>query len=1026
MAKKTTIPYTDDNICLFQSRFSTGRWAVQGDLNKTTGATQYEKGEKEHLTTELIKKHLDSEITLGSYCIGPQNDSIFLVIDFDIDTIIAKSVITKPGDKKAKEKYAEALRVMQEQVKKVIGNLSEKLGIGRNQVLIEKSGAKGYHLWMFFSQPTPSLKVYKMTRVISRELELQGYEIYPMQASADDLKVGSLIKIPLGINKKTGERCFFLDDTFEPFLDQWKALADVSAITDEQLNNLIKLRDTEAERIEEDTIEDVTSIGGSIDRMIDSCDALKALQEKSEKPPEEGGEINLSHDERMTILSLFKKFGNVGKMRIHQFLKNTHNYNAEKTDKIISSANVTPMKCSTLRERGICSKECEAIVDACGKSPIKLAMDKTKSITSAYILNSLSEIENPLLCEKRIRVDFTMTAMVDNPYYSTKTANFAPCSAQSCPNYSEKCECEEKDLVKTVTIGSNRKEHIQMYGADDQTSINLIRKKVSGCTMNKCLQTHKSFERYIVQPFACSNVVQALGEMFDEKERAAEAKNNPDKAAKESKDYIAFFLGNSLETSKVYRGYGTVLPNPHSSAITILFDKVDPIYGQVDTFEVNETNKHHFDIFKAMSLKEKIDDLRENITYIHGRDDLILAVLLTHLSVLEFSFNNAPLSRGWIETMVIGDSGQAKSTLVERIVNYVGLGRIEYSNATVAGLIGGVTNLQTKKYLQWGVLPKCHKGLLFLDEIQNLPPELWGQLRTIRTSGVAKITKINQGSQPAKVRLVCAANAKPNDKELADFKYGASALASILNPADIRRFDLACFLSKKDLDKDYANTMNEHRPARISREMLRDVVTWAWSRKPEHVVFTPQVTEAILREAKFLSGKFGGSSAVPLANASDMREKIARLTVATAVLNIRSEDYVVITPTLEDVNFVKSFLDKIYAHPNVALDLESSDKKKETEIDEEQYIELKNHMRSVEFKSMGKVLDAFIDINEVRPLDLAGWVDAKPEEVSKVITLLSKYQMIYMSKFGTYTPKPKLIRFIKRLAKEKSDEGNAV
>jgi hypothetical protein len=571
-----------------------------------------------------------------------------------------------------------------------------------------------------------------------------------------------------------------------------------------------------------------------------------------------------------------------------------------------------------------------------------------------------------------------------------------------------------------TSIGTDRKELIQVYGVDDIKANSIAKAKVKGCANPRSL-TVLSSETYLVQPFACANVLKMSGKI-------QEVVDNPKReitAAKELKDYVTFFLGNSLETSKAYRGWGTILLNPQNQSLTVLFDKVEVAHGQVDNFEVNELNRTDFEVFKLMTLAEKLEDFRKNITYIHGRDDLIFSILLTHFSVLEFEFNSAPLYRGWMELAIVGDSGQAKSLMTERIVNYIGLGRIEGSNTTLAGLVGGINKLQNRTYISWGAFPRCNKGLLFIDEIQNLAPELWMNLRTMRSSGVAKITKINSGEHEAKVRLICAANAKPYDRELADFKYGALSLGSVLNPADIRRFDLACFLSKKDLDQDYANIMNEAKEPRISDKMINSVINWAWSRKYDDVKFSEEVTRQILKDARELSDRFGASSAVPLCNASDMREKLARMVVACACLHLRTPDYIHVVPTLEDVAIIKALLVRMYSHPNVSLDLESNDKRRETDIDDLQYSELRSKVGEKGFEHMVKVLEAFLDNPEIRAIDLSGWAEAKPDEVGRIITLLSKHQMLELGKFGTYKPKPKLVRFIKRLNSDSGGECSA-
>jgi hypothetical protein len=1014
VVKKNTIPFTDENLSLFISRFSTGSHAFQG-FDKSTGRVTYEPGDKgAHISPDQVKKHMEGEVTLGSYCISPQNECINMCIDFDIETIVAKEAFMK-NDKKSKERKEEALAQIRADIKTTMTAAMEKLGIDREQMLIEFSGNKGYHIWLFFEGRKLALDVYKMTRVFATELNLKC-EIFPKQASISKNGLGSLIKIPLGIHKKTNERCLFMDDNFNAFADQWSALSATEPISDEQISNILKLRDTESERIEDDDTDDVTKIGGSIERMIEKCDALQCLKSKSENVDEGTGTINLTHIERLCLLSLFKKFGEIGRIKLHQFMANTHNYDHEKCDKPFNTFNAKPMLCKTMRDNGICAKECEAIIDSGGKSPIKLSTDGKSKGGETMILYTLSEIENPLLRNRRIRADFVVTALTDNPYGSTKKCTFEQCEDGGCPKYGE-CKAENKDNQKIINIAPDQKEHIQVYGLEDSKVNSILKSKVAGCISPKGLQMGNK-ETYLVQPFACSNIVKMSGAIQETKRDAGDSIV----AAKEMKDYMAFFLGNSLESSKAYRGWGIILLNPQTQAWTVLFDKVEPVAGTVDNFEVNESNKDRFELVQGMGLFDKIKDFSDNITFIKGRDELTLSVLLVHFSVLNFDFNNAPLSRGWMELAIIGDTGQAKSTLTTRIIDYIGLGRVEGSNTTLAGLLGGINKLQNSNYVQWGVFPKCNKGLIFVDEVQNMSREIWNNMRTMRSTGVAKVTKIIQRETEARVRLIVAANPKPDDRCLDDFKYGSQALATVMDPADIRRFDLAQFLSRKDIVGDCSNVLNEMPNPRLGQEAIREAVQWAWSRKPEDVVISLEVTKAILALAKELSDKYGHSSDTPLCNASDMREKLARMVVASAAMQLRTPDFIHVVPSMADVAIIKKLIDMSYGNPNVALQFASADRRRETEMDEDQYTEFKAKVNGEEFPGIKKAMEGLMNSDELRSQDIAGWADIDSAAASKIIALLTQHQMV-VGKFGAYKAKPKMIRFMKKLMQEGNDDG---
>ena len=362
-------------------------------------------------------------------------------------------------------------------------------------------------------------------------------------------------------------------------------------------------------------------------------------------------------------------------------------------------------------------------------------------------LKSLSQIENTILCGKDITVDFTVSAIVNEPYYSHTRATFAPCS-ESCPKFGL-CEREDKETFKTVNIPKYDKMHIQVYGEKDEKVIDYTKKQLVGCLSPRSLKLSRETEKVLIQPFMCGNRVDLISSSI------AMESDNPDQnsenlsEAKEYKDYLAFCMQNSLESSKSYRGKGVVMANPQNQNITIMFTEVTPLTDQIDNFQLDDATKERLNIYSSMSIDEKIRDLRDNVLHIYSRDSVITAVLLSFCSPLAISFNGNPTMRGRLDVLLVGDSGQAKSLLVTRMCSYSGVGRIASSNSTTAGLIGGIDRTSNGSFMSWGLLPKSDRGLVFLDEVQNISPETMSQLRTIRTNGEADVTKIKGGKHPA-------------------------------------------------------------------------------------------------------------------------------------------------------------------------------------------------------------------------------------------------------------------------------------
>jgi hypothetical protein len=157
-----------------------------------------------------IMQHLRGDWTLGVYQLDKQSTVKWLCLDVDATT-----------DYEA-EKLQQTTRML---VRKIITIF------GKGHALVEESGSKGYHVWLFFDGNLPAFDAYRLGHLITSELELPGgvrIEVYPKQTTLADF--GNLVKLPLGIHQKTKQRCLFLNGAFKPMQDQWKVLREVAPL----------------------------------------------------------------------------------------------------------------------------------------------------------------------------------------------------------------------------------------------------------------------------------------------------------------------------------------------------------------------------------------------------------------------------------------------------------------------------------------------------------------------------------------------------------------------------------------------------------------------------------------------------------------------------------------------------------------------------------------------------------------------------------------------------------------------------
>ena len=176
------------------------------------------EGERQYMsiTKGHIKNHLIGDITLGVYTTRTDQTAKWLCIDVDdMDVSVVHRLVAGIEDR-----------------------------FGPNACLVEFSGSRGYHIWLFFDEPKSVRTVVALGRLLTKDVCV---EIYPKQAEIDG--IGNLVKLPLGIQKKTGDRCWFVDsETLEAFTDQWEPLKNVRLINylgyfPEEPKKTIKLHD---------------------------------------------------------------------------------------------------------------------------------------------------------------------------------------------------------------------------------------------------------------------------------------------------------------------------------------------------------------------------------------------------------------------------------------------------------------------------------------------------------------------------------------------------------------------------------------------------------------------------------------------------------------------------------------------------------------------------------------------------------------------------------------------------------------
>ena len=269
------------------------------------------------ITRETISKHLFGKHTLGIYQLDKAGKVKWLCID--IDNNLENQDSNSP--------------LMIQAVESVVSRFEHY----QLKPLIEYSGRRGYHLWVFFTDLVPALEAKLIGNGIVSEVdsipEVINIEVFPKQTEiTSDRSFGNLVKLPLGIHQAKGKRALFCtietmnDNNNGGFLDQIKILESITTIPHEQVREIAE--EFGGGSISNDNSEGIPSPEGfiymkdPIPTIYDNCQALRELRDKAIKTGK------LTNEERRNIASILVHVPE-GEHEIHEIMKHCTSYNGK-------------------------------------------------------------------------------------------------------------------------------------------------------------------------------------------------------------------------------------------------------------------------------------------------------------------------------------------------------------------------------------------------------------------------------------------------------------------------------------------------------------------------------------------------------------------------------------------------------------------------------------------------------------------------------------------------------------------------
>ena len=500
-----------------------------------------------------------------------------------------------------------------------------------------------------------------------------------------------------------------------------------------------------------------------------------------------------------------------------------------------------------------------------------------------------------------------------------------------------------------------------------------------------------------------------------------------------------YVIGGGLVEIGKYQATGRVITSYRDQQPTMLIDTIERLEEDYQGFSVDKY-RPSLEKLQGMTPREIADDLAVHVTRIYERPDLHLGVLMVLCSPLGFEFPGEDQIRGWLTAIIVGDTGTGKTTVSEGFFNFARIGsRVSGMTASRTGITYGCEHDERRGWrIKAGALLKMNRQALIVDEAQDVPQE---ELKTMAEgidTGLLRIDKIQNKIFESRTRVIFGCNPK-NPKVAAEqrtmdsFRYGCEAIKGIFPQMMIRRIDFAMFAATWDIEDKAKIYFPEvpTTPQRVTDEDLRALIFFAWTLKPEQIIIDTDTAHYIRKVAKYLSDKFGGSDDLPIVYSEDFRKTMARLSVATAIIDLSpTEDFAQVIVNAGHVADACELMERIYSNRNCKLDEYAQQYRQTHGIEgaEEMAVEIDAIMSDTASDARWRFHHIFYellncpDVGRVRKVDLADEFKVDSRSIQEDMQFFRENHLIDPNVQKGYKPEPRFFQiwdFLRRRDRKK-------
>ncbi len=471
---------------------------------------------------------------------------------------------------------------------------------------------------------------------------------------------------------------------------------------------------------------------------------------------------------------------------------------------------------------------------------------------------------------------------------------------------------------------------------------------------------------------------------------------------------------------------GRNVVDPASGRLRLLTWQNELVGLDIDRFILDGRARALLNPFRPKAGQSSLDrclsiahDMASSVTQIYGRDLLHVAYDLAWHSVLSLNVAGAQIQKGWIEMMVVGDTRTGKSEIAYRLQEHYRCGQItSCEGMSFAGIVGGVQQIDKRWHTTWGIVPMNDRRLVVLDEVSGMAEKnIIEQMSSIRSSGIAQITKISTEQTPARTRLIWITNPQDGSMLFDTQDAGMAALRSVVpNAEDQARFDYVVAAAKGEVPADVINVSGRSRTEpRYTSEMCEMLVKWAWSLKPDDIIVTSEAVSAAIEAARGIDKKYVPDP--PLIQAENARLKILRIAAAIAARTFSEQDGRLIVDD-EHVEGAVEFLDMIYTADAMAYSRHSRRRIQANKIARQRKQEIVAWLTD----SPDALLTLqMVGSNTFRSRDFMEYGGMAPDEAHNVVKTLIQHRAAIRLKRGEMRMSSQLVAAIRQI--EDMEEG---